>query len=180
MRARALRTAAKVIIAALMIVGFAAGQSASPQSATVDEAKRAKVKEVLALSHALDNTAKLMRESMAKQKRLIPIPAAAQDDFEKMFFEELQPQVFVDAVIPIYADTFTVAELDQLIAFYKSPLGQKMVEKSPELMDRSMSVGSDLGRQAGMKVGAEIDRKLKAGDYGPWPPTDNKTTPTPK
>ena len=42
--------------------------------------------------------------------------------------------------IKVYADTFTEEELKGLISFYKSPVGQKFIEKTPELMKRSMEL----------------------------------------
>ncbi len=50
----------------------------------------------------------------------------------------------VAVMVPLYADTYTVDEIRQLTAFYNSPLGQKMVAKSPELMDRSMQAAYKL------------------------------------
>jgi hypothetical protein len=50
----------------------------------------------------------------------------------------------VALMVPLYASTYTVDEIRQLTAFYDSPLGQKMVAKSPELMDRSMQAAYKL------------------------------------
>lgn len=42
--------------------------------------------------------------------------------------------------ISIYAETFSEEEIQGLIDFYKSPIGQKFIEKQPELMERSMRI----------------------------------------
>jgi hypothetical protein len=47
-------------------------------------------------------------------------------------------------IVPVYADTYTLDEIRQLTAFYGSPLGQKMLAKSPELMGRSMQAANKL------------------------------------
>lgn len=52
---------------------------------------------------------------------------------------ELEPRI-----IEIYADTFTEDELRQYIRFYKTPAGQKLLEKSPELSARGMEVGRQI------------------------------------
>jgi hypothetical protein len=44
----------------------------------------------------------------------------------------------VDATARIYATHFTEPELKQLLAFYQSPLGQKMVAEDPKVIDESM------------------------------------------
>ncbi|MFV3127536.1 DUF2059 domain-containing protein [Niveispirillum sp. KHB5.9] len=41
----------------------------------------------------------------------------------------------------LYAAHFTAAELDQMIAFYRSPAGRKLVALSPTIMAQSMSLG---------------------------------------
>lgn len=47
---------------------------------------------------------------------------------------------FMPEVAQVYVDVFTEDELQELLAFYQSPLGQKMLEKMPELMQRSMTI----------------------------------------
>jgi len=42
--------------------------------------------------------------------------------------------------IAIYAETFTEGELKGLVEFYESPAGRKFVEKTPELMKKSMTL----------------------------------------
>jgi hypothetical protein len=41
----------------------------------------------------------------------------------------------------MYAREFTEAELKQLTAFYKTPLGMKLNEKQPLLMQTGMNIG---------------------------------------
>ncbi len=174
-----LKSVARLSVIAFAISTFAAGQSAPPTNQAADAAKIVKVKEVLQLSHALENTTKVMRDMMAKQKRQLPLPTAAQDDFERMFFEKVNGQSVIEIAVPIYMDAFTSEELDQIIAFYKTPLGQKLLEKGPQIAVAMMNKCGELGRQAGLEVGTEIERKLKAGDYGPWPPDASKSSSSP-
>ena len=50
-----------------------------------------------------------------------------------MTWAKLEP-----TVIQIYRETYTQAEIDGLIAFYKSPVGQASVAKTPQVMRRSL------------------------------------------
>ena len=43
-------------------------------------------------------------------------------------------------IINAYAQVYTKEEVEQLIRFYQSPLGQKTLTKMPELMQVSMQV----------------------------------------
>ena len=42
--------------------------------------------------------------------------------------------------VAIYAETFTEEELRGMVEFYQSPVGRKLIEKTPELMRRSMMI----------------------------------------
>ena len=54
---------------------------------------------------------------------------------EKLDWSKLKPQ-YVD----MYADVFTEDELRQVVTFYKSPGGQAFLNKTPQLMQRSMAM----------------------------------------
>jgi hypothetical protein len=42
--------------------------------------------------------------------------------------------------VQVYADTFDVQDLRDLVAFYTSPLGKRLIEKGPELSRRGQSI----------------------------------------
>jgi hypothetical protein len=42
--------------------------------------------------------------------------------------------------IKLYADTYTESELDGILAFYKSPAGQAMLTKAPQLSAGTMEI----------------------------------------
>jgi hypothetical protein len=46
-----------------------------------------------------------------------------------------------DDLCLLYAREFTEAELKQLTAFYKSPVGLKLAQKQPLIMQTSMAIG---------------------------------------
>lgn len=46
-------------------------------------------------------------------------------------------------IAAVYADVFTVEELRGVVDFYRSPLGKKLVERMPELMQKSMVITQD-------------------------------------
>ena len=49
-----------------------------------------------------------------------------------------------NAIIWIYRKQFTLKEINQLIRFYKSSVGQKMSEKFPILMIQSLKAGEEI------------------------------------
>ena len=71
---------------------------------------------------------------------------------------ELEPRI-----IEIYADTFTEQELKQYVRFYKTPAGQKLLEKSPELSARGM----EIGRQIVTEHKADLIKIIEASGVSP-------------
>jgi len=43
-------------------------------------------------------------------------------------------------IVPLYARHFTVAEIREMTAYYKTPIGKKMLEKMPAIMNESMQI----------------------------------------
>ena len=54
---------------------------------------------------------------------------------KKIGWKALEPDF-----ITLYASTYTEEELDGIVAFYKSPVGQKMIEKTPVLTAKSTEI----------------------------------------
>jgi hypothetical protein len=63
----------------------------------------------------------------------------------------------LDKVAGVYARNFTVEELRDITAFYRSATGQKLVERQPDIMKESMAIGQQWGRS----VGAELQSRMK-------------------
>ena len=72
-----------------------------------------------------------------------------------------QKSVAIDMTAPLYAEKFTVEEMGQVAAFYRSPVGQKFVREQPEIMQRSMRLGMAWGERLGREAVEEARRELK-------------------
>jgi len=63
----------------------------------------------------------------------------------------------------IYASHFTEAELKQLLAFYQSPLGQKVITEEPKSADESMAMAGSwadkLSEEVIVKMRAEMKKR---------------------
>ena len=73
----------------------------------------------------------------AEQKQLLDVlpsklVAAMQPEFS---WQVLKPDF-----VRLYAETFNQEEVDGMIQFYKSPLGQSLIAKMPQVLNRSMQV----------------------------------------
>ena len=77
------------------------------------------------------------------------------DDFAK----EIKPTDLTDLIIPIYDKYYTEDDIDQLIAFYNTPVGKKMVEVLPSISKESMAAGQAWGQELAEKVLQELKTK---------------------
>jgi uncharacterized protein len=67
----------------------------------------------------------------------------------------------IEMTAPLYAEKFSIAELKEIGAFYKTPIGQKMLKVQPDIMQRSMRMGMAWGQKLGQEVEAEARVELK-------------------
>ncbi len=89
------------------------------------------------------------------QKKTNPtIPAEFWVEFKKQITED----AFIQMIMPIYDKHFSHQEINELIAFYKTPIGQKSTKELPLVMQESMTAGQELGK----RIGQNVVEKLKA------------------
>jgi hypothetical protein len=65
-----------------------------------------------------------------------------------------------DAVATVYASNFSAEELQAMIAFYKTPVGQKMLDKLPVVTQQTLSVGSKFGQSVGQDLRSRMIEEL--------------------
>jgi hypothetical protein len=61
----------------------------------------------------------------------------------------------------VYAQMFTGAELEQLQKFYASPVGQKMLQSTPEMMHRNAILDQSIMMQTVAEVRKRMLNELK-------------------
>jgi hypothetical protein len=68
---------------------------------------------------------------------------------------------FETEMVNLYAEAFSDSEMDELLAFYRSPLGQKALARMPELMRRGAEVGSRIAKQHTPELEEMIAKRKK-------------------
>lgn len=103
---------------------------AAPQDAE-REAKEALVRRFF-VAVQLDKLTSTMIEQMLQSTQSPDIPADKRDlvnDAILAAYAEVSPRMN-ETFIDLYADAFTIQELEQLVAFYESPVGRSLTAKS--------------------------------------------------
>lgn len=139
--------------------------------ALAEGAKIDKIRQLLRLTNA-EAHAQQMVDSMNAQ--LLPMMLAQANQSGKatpevmaVLEQEVRDEfsrigeTIVRASIPAYDRHFSEAELDDLIAFYQTPTGVRMVAMMPRVMQDVQQAGSIVGQQAAMRALERADRRLK-------------------
>ena len=137
--------------------GAPRAQATASASATakVDPAKLAAIRELLAMSKAVDQSVLAMETSIPAQRAANPaIPAVFWDRF--MTQVRSRKGELEDMIVVVYDRHFSTYELRQMVAFYRTPLGQKMLQSLPTIMQESMLAGQQWGQKLGMEVGQQL------------------------
>ena len=67
----------------------------------------------------------------------------------------------VDGIVTVYANNFTVQELQEIEAFYRQPIGQKMLEKMPSISQQAIALGQEVGRKAADDLRQRLTEALR-------------------
>jgi hypothetical protein len=67
----------------------------------------------------------------------------------------------LDKVAAIYARNFTVAELNEITAFYRGPTGQKFIQRLPGVMQESMAAGQQFGQAIAAELRSRMIEELR-------------------
>lgn len=102
----------------------------------------------------------MIAETMMGQN---PMAAEFQDIFIDFYKEYMKWENLLPEYVRIYCETFSEAELRELITFYKTPIGQKLVERSPRLMQETAAVSQTLMQKHMPELQRRIQARLMGG-----------------
>jgi len=107
----------------------------------------------------LDEQRKARALASAEEEIPLAIATLTQVLADPTLIEELG-----DEMVPLYARFYTVPEVEQLTAFYKTPLGRKMLASMPQLSAESMAISQ---RVLNPRVNAVLDQFMRAATQSP-------------
>jgi uncharacterized protein len=154
----------------IAVIGLAL-LGATAHAATPNDEKTKLAIELMDVTHSernvhamIDQIPTLMKEQM---KSVATCDAAKPivEQFSADMSEKLTTTMFSDDfkvdTAAVYAEVFTEDELRQIIAFYRTPIGEKMLARMPELMQKSMQI-------AQQRMASVMPEIKKLGEtYGP-------------
>jgi hypothetical protein len=136
-------------------------------SQSKDPVALAKAKELLAVSDLVsmrDQMAALVEAQIAAL--VLEANPGEEEAVDRAVAELVRPSLrrrmleYLDLAAAIYADHFTRNELDQLLAFYKSPIGQKLKREQDKLVPAMSEMAKDWVNRVGNDVLKEAAQGL--------------------
>ncbi len=139
---------------------------ASPAAFAVDAPNIALAKQVLTVTNATQVFTPLI-PGVVEQSRLLYLqqnPGLGKDltEIATKIRADLQPRFaeLIDAIAKMYADAFTEQDLKDIITFYQSTAGKKLVAEQPKLVDSSMSFAGEWANKLSEEVTAKMREEL--------------------
>ena len=134
------------------------------------QAKNEKIMEFMEVMGTKQNLHNILNTMVVQYKSSYPdIPS----EFWKKAISEENVNDLFNRMIPLYSKYYNEKEINDLIVFYKTPTGKKMVETMPQVMNESMKIGENWGAEIGSKIQAELDSQIVTTEevtYSPPPP----------
>ena len=145
-----------LLFIAMVTVGsyslLSADDQKSPEESTAT--KEAKIRRLLDTMQAGDMSKQVMDRMVETLSGMPNLPAGFVDEFKKT----VDPKELVDLTVPIYDKHLTEEEVEGLLEFYSTPVGQKFASVQGDIMQEARAAGERWSRQKAM----EVARKLKA------------------
>jgi uncharacterized protein len=99
-------------------------------------------------------------------------PALTQDRPEiERDYEAMMPMIadaftpyysaMVEGIATVYAKNFTISELREIEAFYRQPVGQKLLDKAAAIQLQSAQVGQDVSHKATEELRTRLTEALR-------------------
>jgi hypothetical protein len=133
-----------------------------------DAQHRAQIQELMRITGSAQlglQFANAVSQDMARQIRQarpdVPERALAIVNREVLALFEERIDGLLERVVPVYEKHFSPAEIDDLLAFYRTPTGRKAISVMPAVMNESIAIGQTWGRGLGPEIGRRVQAALK-------------------
>ncbi len=149
---------------AVAVIGLVLAAMA-PTAHADDPRGLALAREVVETAHVGDTMIKLMPTFIGQMRQLLSQQGAVDPKQVDLFLAKFQQRFndgipnFIDLVAQVYARDFSDEDLQNLLAFYRSPTGQHLLEKQVVIAQGMAQVGSQWGKAIAQDILAEFERQ---------------------
>jgi|SRR3984957_12911896 len=136
----------------------AATEPATAPAEKLDPAKEAAIRHLLEITGGAKEGENINEGMTGRVKevmtRALPTDQLPKfmDTFTQKFTASAPPSAVTDAVVKIYAQHFSLEDIQGITKFYESPVGQRMVKEMPDVARDSQSVGMQIDQKVVIDV----------------------------
>jgi hypothetical protein len=131
-------------------------------NSTGPRASEREVRQLIELIGVVEKELASIDAVMDMLKRQMPtVPEKVWPEVRAEFVKTFSREALIKGYVPIYSSHFNASEVRQLIAFYSSPVGKKLVAEMP-LIEMEAFV---MGVERGQEMGERLRGILKAKGY---------------
>jgi hypothetical protein len=154
---------AKIAAVASLVMALNASLPAqSPQQSTpasvAAKTKEQSIRELLELTNSSQLGKKIAGQLIDQYRKGMPkvpesfwteVAAETERDMGKL----------IDQLVPVYDRHFTLEEIRELINFYHTPVGQKLLKEQINVLQESFSIGETWGRGISARIRSQLEAK---------------------
>lgn len=135
-----------------------AARSRGPSAAQMAE----DVKRLVEATGVVERELRSLEPLLTRMREQSPqIPEKVWQEVQAEFRNVFTRETIIEMYAPVYSRHFAPGEIRRLLAFYKSPLGKKLVAETP-MIELEVFVN---GMQRGINIGEKIRELLKSRGY---------------
>ena len=128
-------------------VAFAQDSTATTTNQNIAPSHLAVARQLVAAVHMIDAASVGMQVALDEQVRTHPMLAPYRGALMQWATELLSSEEAQNGFARLYAEEFTEDELRQILAFYQSPVGQKLASRQANLGRRGAEFGRTLAEE---------------------------------
>lgn len=107
------------------------------------------IKELITITGTKNLTQQILNQSITSMRSQFPqVPQVFWDEFSA----EVNADQLINRLIPIYDKYLTDEDIKQLIAFYRTPVGKKLISVSPQIASDSLTIGQQYGKEVAQRA----------------------------
>lgn len=150
-----------ILICLICFVFSCAAAMAVDDKIPLDKNKAEKYKEIRELM-VITNVQQLCQNMLDRmmvnfKDAFLEVPASYWDKLRDKF----KVEKIIDMIIPVYDKYFTQEDIRQLIKFYQTPVGKKIIKVMPSISSETMILGQKWGAEISEEMMNEVKQEVE-------------------
>ena len=163
----------RILILAVLCLGMSGYVGAQQNSADAPATKE-DVEKYLQVMHSKEMVTKMVDAMMKPMHQMLHEQYLKDKDRLPPDFEERMTKIMddylksfpwddiLDAMVPVYQKHLTKGDIDELVAFYSTPTGQKLIKELPEISAEAMQKMMPMLRKSIDRMTQQIQEEIAA------------------